>query len=277
MIAFRFDIDTRRGLVERVPPLLSLLDEFGIRATFFCVMGREANLYEIVRHRLLAKKTQKSRLNVGAKGGIGTVVKAALFPRAVGRSNHGLLQEIARRGHEVQPHGWSHIQWQRNLDGIDVEEHLRLSLDEYERAMGQRATGFASPGRSWNERALRAFDQAGLEYVGDMDGEEPFRPAGHNHLQLPITRFETIAQMRHGGLGDDDIVQTYLRDLDGRQQSYCCLYEHPDDVDDAGLSIFRGVFDGVARRGWIDRVVTLSAVAAGAKATAPVRAIDGAE
>jgi peptidoglycan/xylan/chitin deacetylase (PgdA/CDA1 family) len=247
VISFRFDVDTRRGLVERVPPLLDLLEAAGIRATFFCVMGPEANLYEIVRLRLLADRSRKSPLNVGAKGGTLAVAKAALFPRKVGIANPELLREIVARGHELGPHGWSHIRWQRDLEAIDVEEHLRRSLAAYERIIGTPALGFASPGRTCNLRALQAFDGAGLRYAGDLEGDRPFRPEGFRHLQLPITRFETIAQMRARGLGDDEIVATYVDDLDANPE-YCCLYEHPDDLDDRGLAIFERVFAEVNAR-----------------------------
>ena len=242
MIGFRFDIDTRRGLVDRVPPLLDLLERFGMRATFFCVMGREANLAEIVRLRLLADKSRKSPLNVEAKGGLLSIAKAALLPRAVGYRNGDLLREIIGRGHELEPHGWSHIQWQRNIDRIDVQKHLRLALDHHQRAAGRPAVGFASPGRTWNEAALDAFDEAGLLYVGDMDGTAPFRPAGRAHLQLPITRFETMAEMRRRGLDESQIVETYVADL---EREYCCLYEHPDDVGDRELAVFERLFQHV--------------------------------
>jgi peptidoglycan/xylan/chitin deacetylase (PgdA/CDA1 family) len=241
VINFRFDIDTRRGLVERVPPLLDLLDAAGIRATFFCVMGPEANLWEIVRLRLLADRDRKSPLNVEAKGGALRIAKAALLPRGVGAKNPALLREIVDRGHELGPHGWSHIQWQRNLESIDVREHLHRSLEAYEAVIGAPPIGFASPGRTCNAEALEAFDEAGLAYAGDLDGTVPFRPAGYRHLQLPITRFETIAQMRSRGLPDDAIVDAYIGDLETNPE-YCCLYEHPDDLDEAGLSIFERVF-----------------------------------
>jgi peptidoglycan/xylan/chitin deacetylase (PgdA/CDA1 family) len=248
VICFRFDIDTRRGLVERVPPLLDLLDEVGIRATFFCVMGREANLWEIVRLRLLADRDRKSPLNVDAKGGKLSVLKAALFPGGVGASHPEILLDIVGRGHELGPHGWSHIQWQRNLEAIDVDRHLRRAMEAYEAVIGRPPAGFASPGRTCDERALRAFDAVGLRYAGDLDGRVPFRPDGHRHLQLPITRFETVAQMRRRGLTDDDIVRAYLDDIE-REPEYCCLYEHPDDLDGPALAIFQRVFVEVRARG----------------------------
>lgn len=247
MIVFRFDIDTRRGLVERVPALLALLHEHGIRASFFCVMGREAHLGEIVRLRLMADPSTKAPLNVAAKGGPVRLAVAALLPRGVGHRHPALLRDIVDRGHELQPHGWSHIQWQRNLDHIDVDNHLRRAMVHYERIMGRPATGFASPGRRWNACALRAFDAAGLRYVGDMDGDAPFRAPGCSHLQLPVTRFETIAQMRTRGLDDESIARAYIDDIEGRD--YCCLYEHPDDLGPAELRIFARVFAHVRSQG----------------------------
>lgn len=248
MICFRFDIDTRAGLTDRTPPLLDALDEAGIRATFFCVMGREANLAEIVRLRFLASKHTKSPLNVAAKGGLAKIATAALRPRSVGAANPQRLVEVVSRGHELGPHGWSHIQWQRNLANIDVADHLRRSIGAYEAAVGESPVGFAAPGRSCNDAALAAYDAAGLAYAGDLAGDRPFRPDGYRHLQLPITRFETIAQLRRSGSSDDDIVATYLADID-TNPDYCCLYEHPDDLDEAGLAIFRRVFAGVNERG----------------------------
>lgn len=259
MLAFRFDIDTRRGLVSQTPPLLQLLDTAGIRASFFCVMGREADPYEIVRYRLLADRSKKSKLNVAAKGGIARIALAALTPRKVGSAHPGLLRAIVGAGHELQPHGWSHIRWQRALDAIDVPEHLRRSMAALEAITGQRPDGFAAPGRSCNDAALVAYDAAGLTYAGDLDGTVPFRPAGHSHLQLPITRFETIAQMRASGLDDAAIAQRYLDDVDANPD-YCCVYEHPDDLGPAELQIFAAVFDGVRARGI--EPVTLREIAA---------------
>ena len=248
MLNLRFDIDARNGLVERTPPLLDLLHEFGFRASFFCVMGHEANVLEIVRLRFLHRSADKARLNVSQKGGLAKLVQAALFPRGVGYRNPDHVRAIVAAGHELQPHGWSHIQWHRNLDRIDVREHLARAMDTQERILGTRPDGFASPGRSWNEAALDAFDEAGLTYVGDMDGDGPFVPEGRSHLQLPITRFETIAQMRARGLSDDDVVAAYLGDVDANPD-YCCIYEHPDDLGPAELALFRRVYDGVRERG----------------------------
>lgn len=248
MLNLRFDIDTRRGLLVGVPPLLDLLERHGLRASFFCVMGPEANLIEIVRLRLMADSSSKSKLNVGARGGPLSVLRSALSPGVVGSAHPDRLRQIAERGHELQPHGWSHIQWQRNIEHIDIRAHLRRAMSSLEAILGTSPLGYAAPGRTWNAEVLAAYDEAGLRYSGDMDGTAPFRPDGHQHLQLPITRFETIAQMRARGLDDDEIVAAYVTDIE-RFPEYCCLFEHPDDLTEAEFDIFDRLCGHVTRAG----------------------------
>ncbi len=257
MLALRFDVDTRRGL-DRAMQLSALLARHALPATFFVVMGREANAYEIVKLRLLAPTTSKSPLNVSAKGGKLAILRAAALPRRVGSAQHGLLRQLVREGHEVQPHGWSHIRWQRDLANLDPAEHVRKARNALVPVLGALPTGWASPGRTTDARALAAFDDAGLEYAGDLPGTEPFRPPGRTTLQLPVTHFATIAQMRADGQSDDDILGTWLQ-VAGTHPDYCCLYEHPDDLTDRELSIFDRLFAALRTS---RECVTLSTVAA---------------
>ena len=259
MLNFRFDIDTRRGLVHGVPPLLDLLDHHGLKASFYCVMGPEANIVEIVRLRLLANSSTKSKLNTSARGGPLSVLRAALLPGVVGSAHPELLRRIVEKGHELQPHGWSHIQWQRNIERIDMRDHLEKAMTSLTEILGERPTGYAAPGRTWNAESLTAYDEAGIAYSGDLDGVLPFRPDGYQHLQLPITRFETLAQMRVRGLTDDDIVETFRTDI-ASNPAYCCIFEHPDDLTGRELAIFDRLFSHVTARRL--ETSTLGAIAA---------------
>ena len=234
--------------MERTLPLLDLLDAHKVRATFFCVMGSDATVPEIVRLRLLASKEHKSPINIGQRGGPVTLARSVLRAGPVGHAHPELLREIVDRGHELQPHGWSHIQWQRNLANIDPDAHLARCAWHYQRILGHPPDGFASPGRTCDERALAAFDRFGLSYAGDLDGDRPFRPDGHHHLQLPVTRFETIGQLRRAGMDDEQIAELYLDDI-AANPDYCCLFEHPDDLGPAEHAILAHVFDRLAEQG----------------------------
>jgi len=44
-------VDGYYGLVKGVPNLLNLFDNYGIKATFFVNMGKEANLFQILKYR----------------------------------------------------------------------------------------------------------------------------------------------------------------------------------------------------------------------------------
>jgi len=241
VIAIRFDIDTYHGLVDRTPALLDVLDEFNVRATFFCVMGPEANAIDVLRLRFLKRGIRKGKLRAKRKGGPAYLVCAALFPKWVGARNPERLLEITRRGHEVQPHGWKHIQWQRDLAGINVRHHLRKAVNAYRAVFGEPPMGFASPGRVYNRQTLEMMDEFGFAYAGDMDGDQPFRPEGCRHLQIPVTMFRTIDEMRDEGMSDDGIVDRFIHEIETRKD-FCCFYEHPDNLFDSEFAILRRVY-----------------------------------
>jgi len=248
LIAIRFDIDTHFGLVNRTPAVLNLVEAYGIRCTFFCVMGPEANILDILFLRFLKRGVQKGTIQTKQKGGFVYLLRTALFPRGVGCGNADVLRSIVSRGHEVQPHGWKHIQWQRNLENIDVREHLEKVVATYESIFSYPPTGFASPGRACNREVLRALDELGIQYAGDMDGDVPFRPEGFRHLQIPVTHFKTIAEMRAEGMDSEDIVDFYLSEIASRPE-FCCFYEHPDNLFESDFAILRKVYQHIREMG----------------------------
>ena len=49
--SLRIDIDSLVGLRNGVPKILDLLGEYGIKASFFSVMGWEGDLFSVLKHR----------------------------------------------------------------------------------------------------------------------------------------------------------------------------------------------------------------------------------
>ena len=252
MTGLRFDIDSNYGLTRRVPPLLDLLDKYGLRATFFCVMGTDPSIPEIVRLRLRAKKTEKPAGSgphaVGLKWRqLRKILYTLLRPRRVGSGHEDLLRQIAARGHEVYPHGWSHIQWQRNLDRIDAQEHLDLCIRSHREIFGIAPAGFASPGRVVNETALGAFDTMGFQFSGDLDGKAPFYPEGRACMQIPVTWFVTIDELRGGGLADGEIAEALAGHV--LEREFSVLYEHPDNIYGAELAVLDRFYSIITEKG----------------------------
>lgn len=242
MIALRFDIDTYKGLIERTPHVLGLLEKHGFKATFFCVMGYEANLIDIMRLRIFFKnKQKKGKINIGKKGGIFALAKTALFPKGVAIKNGSYLEMIKNKGHEIQPHGWKHITWQRDLENLNVEEEFNKINNVYMKIFNTKPKGFAAPGRSTTQKSLEMYDKLNLLYSGDMDGHAPFRHSDYKHLQIPVTYFKTIDQMRAEGKSTRQIIDKYIGVIDTNTE-YCCFYEHPDNLFDEELEVFDTVY-----------------------------------
>ena len=51
IFSLRIDIDTRNGLVKGVPKLLDLLDKYDVKASFYIPMGKESNIFDVIKHR----------------------------------------------------------------------------------------------------------------------------------------------------------------------------------------------------------------------------------
>jgi peptidoglycan/xylan/chitin deacetylase (PgdA/CDA1 family) len=243
IICLRFDIDTKFGLVDKTLPLLDLLDRWGMKATFFCVMGPEPHLLDIIRFRLLDRSPKQS-IVLAERGGLAKLIKSVLLPGGVGFKHPSYFREIVARGHEVQPHGWKHILWQRNFQNLDIREVISRIKEEYIKIMGVPPQGFSSPGRVYSATSMRVLDEAGFLYQADMDGEAPFRPPGYCHWQVPVTFYRTFRRLRGEGLTDTQISTLICQHL-SEARDYACLYEHPESLFEPDYRILETVFEHI--------------------------------
>jgi peptidoglycan/xylan/chitin deacetylase (PgdA/CDA1 family) len=265
MIGLRFDIDSNYGLTRRVNPLLKLLDRHGLKATFFCVMGPDPSIYEIIGLRFFGNDTprQQPLEHEGMRMGLKSrnfhalkILYTLAYPRKVGTAHSNILRELVAQGHEVFPHGWSHIQWQRNLGNIDIRKHLDLCIESHASIFSAKPAGFAAPGRRYSDRSLALLDEAGFAFSGDMDGNKPFFPEGRSCMQIPVTLFVTIGEFRAMGLNDSQILDRYVNHIAERE--FAVLYEHPDNLHDRELAILDGFYECVRRNN--EEVLTFSQI-----------------
>src|SRR3990170_8739860 len=104
VLGLKVDVDTRRGMEEGVPALLSLLDEFGLRATFFLSFGPDHSgkaVYRMVRNpRFLFKMI---RTNAPGLYGFRTALDGALLKAPmIASALPALCRKIEKQGHEVR-------------------------------------------------------------------------------------------------------------------------------------------------------------------------------
>ena len=195
LLSIKIDVDTDRGTRIGVPNLISLFDEFKIKATFLFSLGPDNTgraIKRIFRPGFLSKV---SRTSVVSTYGIRTLMNGVLLPGPhVGRRNEGVMREARDKGHEVGIHCYDHIRWQDGLAKMTRSEvfvEFGKARTEFERIFRQPAKTAGSAGWQANSLSLAAYDDAGLLYASDSRGTHPFFPRAdgvvYKTLQMPTT------------------------------------------------------------------------------------------
>jgi undecaprenyl phosphate-alpha-L-ara4FN deformylase len=194
-LALRVDVDTRRGLHEGVPRLLTLFARLDVAASFFVTMGPDRSGLAVRRAWRPSFLLKMLRTNPLRLYGARTLLSGTLLPaKPVGAAAPGLLRDIARAGHEVAPHGWDHVGWQDHIDRLSLDA-LRADLTQaaraFEAAVGTAPSASAAPGWRTNHRALVVQEELGLRYASDVRGRVAVRPRVPEGLlktvQIPTT------------------------------------------------------------------------------------------
>ena len=160
-----------------------------------------------------------------------------------------LVAEIARRGHEIGSHGYSHtlIYTQTRQE---FRDDLRRANDAISRACGAKPRGFRAPSFSIKRENLWAFDvlrEEGFEYDssvfpafrhdGGLPGASPLPSVLDNGLvEFPITTYDLhIARCTYLGGGYLRLTpRALMLTWAGRQERSgvpLILYIHPRDID----------------------------------------------
>ena len=162
-----------------------------------------------------------------------------------------LVAEVARRGHEIASHGYSHtLIYTQTPD--EFRDDLRRANEAISNACGARPRGFRAPGFSIKRQNLWAFDvlrEEGFEYDssafpalrahGGLPGTSPLPTVLDNGLvEFPITTINLyIARWSYLGGGYLRLVPKPLvlswASSQERAGMPLILYIHPRDIDPA--------------------------------------------
>ncbi len=194
-LALKVDVDTLRGTLEGVPPLVSMLQRHGINATFLFSLGPDNTgraLRRIFRPGFLAKAL---RTSVGANYGLKTLSYGLLWPGPrIGRRAESVLRAVRDAGFEVGVHCHDHVLWQDNVvnrDAAWARRQMSLAVQEFQRIFATAPQIHGAAGWQVNEFVPELEAEFGFELASDTRGTAPFLPRTASGkpvcLQIPTT------------------------------------------------------------------------------------------
>ena len=219
VVALKVDVDTYAGTRDGVPRLLSILESFGIKATFYFSMGPD-NSGKAIRRLFTRKGFLKKMLRTRAPAayGLKTMLYGTLLPPPmIARSFPEILLETERRGHEAGIHCWDHVKWHDLLPWFPkpvTAMELGKAGSQFEEIFGKRARTTAAPGWTVSPDSLEVQDAMELLYCSDSRGKYPFFPVMGGRrfktLQIPTTWPTMDEILGENGISAETINDHYL-------------------------------------------------------------------
>jgi len=222
IVALKVDVDTYAGTRDGVTALLTDMDRFGAKATFYFSMGPD-NSGKAIRRIFTRPGFLKKMLRTRAPAayGLKTMLYGTLLPAPmIAESFPDVLREAELQGHEVGIHSWDHVKWHdylpwfpKHLTAMELGRASAL----FEEIFGHRATTTASPGWTVSPDSLEVQDAMGLTYCSDSRGTHPFYPVMDGRrfrtLQIPTTLPTADELLGENGITPENIHDYYCDNL----------------------------------------------------------------
>ncbi len=199
ILGLKIDVDTWRGTIMGLPSLANMLQEEGIRATFFLTIGPDnmgKHIWRLVKPKFFLKML---RGNAAKLYGFDILFKGFLWPGPdIGTNLKEILRMPLHHNHEVALHAYDHYKWQTRISKMCAEEVKLDNLKAFERWKNifggalPRAAG--SPGWQLSEEWLDFADSKYCSSIlyrsdsrGSVFGYPEFGRKVYEKLQIPTT------------------------------------------------------------------------------------------
>lgn len=194
VVGLRIDVDTMRGMRYGVPSLVAVLEEYGVKATFFMSVGPDnmgRHAWRLLKPRFLWKMMRSKAVSLY---GWQVLFSGLLWPgRKIGKEYGHCIRCARDAGHEVGLHAWDHYSWQMHVGRFTRAQalrHMQQGFYALSDILGRPPKASAVPGWRCTDAVLRAQGVFGFSYHSDCRGSSPFVAVVEGKrlgLQLPVT------------------------------------------------------------------------------------------
>jgi undecaprenyl phosphate-alpha-L-ara4FN deformylase len=235
-ISIAVHVDGYYGLKYGVRNMLDLFDKYNIKASFFINMGKEAGIFKILKYYGGSEGSTGSTKSTVGRYTKFQILRMLFFPKNLGNSNCEILEEIKRKGHEVNPHCWSHIMWSKNFNNLNIPEQFSKMCNAFDKCVHERPIGFVPPTWKWDVRVINEMKNFKLKYLSVNEGKMQWKDG---ILIIPLTFEKTPEELLNQGLGEEKILKIYEKEIKGKK--FVNLYFHADFEGIAGIKLFEKI------------------------------------
>ncbi|MFC2153929.1 polysaccharide deacetylase family protein [Candidatus Altiarchaeota archaeon] len=266
MFALRVDIDSLEGLRQGVPKILDVLRDLGIKASFYCLMGWEGDLWSTINHRLLREyenplsKTEEydeSDLIFKSPLNISKIFRCLLSPKSLS-SEKAIIERILSEGHSLGVHGYVHVRW-RGITPSEINKEFKYMMSAYSKIIGEQPKGFSAPLNFTSEHLLRTLNDYGFLCNSYLGGKTIYRPTidgqPSNFVMVPVIIHQSgipiIEYLYNKGLNSDNIIKRVSHTIEDAEKNFglSSLYIHPKVEGDVAINIFQQLMSYISEEG----------------------------
>ncbi|MCH2152756.1 MAG: 4-deoxy-4-formamido-L-arabinose-phosphoundecaprenol deformylase [Phycisphaerales bacterium] len=275
-LGLRIDVDTFRGTRDGVPALRRMLNERGIKASFFFTVGPDnmgRHVFRLLRPTFLRKML---RTRAGNLYGWNILFRGTIWPGPmIGSRLASTIRGASDDGHEIGVHAWDHHRWQMRVEHMspdELAEEIRMAHEQLKEIIGSAPDCSAVAGWRCTDEVLEIKAEFPFRYNSDCRGTDgPFMPrAGDRILNQPQVPVSLPTWDEVAGQVSDDDYNEYMLDL-MRADHDEVLTIHAEAEGMSKAAMFADFLDRVQASG--REVVPLGSLI-GDHETLPTRSID---
>ncbi len=238
MVKISIHVDGYYGLIEGVPRLLNLFEKMDIKTTFFVNMGKESSIFEILRYLLKNKREFKKTKRVVKRYSKIQMLSTILLNRKLGHGHKKILREIEKKGHEVEPHCWNHLEWSKNFNRFDYGKQIKNIKRSFWECLGRFPKSFVPPTWKLNKKIITELEKQGFREICVLS-EDAKLFKNFKEIKPDVLTFnKTIEELLQEGKSETEILEIYKKEF---RKKRAHIYFHADYEGRQGIKIFERI------------------------------------